>query len=151
MHPPLDLQVLLLGHVSDHPLDVTPWTHQRVSAQRWITVQKDEDLRVLVNHRVRAAILRVTVGQSADETRALARAAFIRLNVEGDAVGHAGYNEPAARMWWSRRTRALDLQGALATRVPAYRWLEVFKATLAVTGQELRGRGGHAERRLRPQ
>jgi 23S rRNA (adenine-N6)-dimethyltransferase len=50
-----------------------------------------------------------------------------------------------------RLARALGVTDALPTRVPAHRWLELFDATVAVTGDELRWRVGHAERRLREQ
>jgi SAM-dependent methyltransferase len=46
---------------------------------------------------------------------------------------------------------ALGLQDALPTRIPAHGWLDLFEATLAVTGDELRWRVGHSKARLREQ
>jgi len=50
-----------------------------------------------------------------------------------------------------RLARALNLRDAPPTRIPAHLWLELFNATAAVAGDELRLRVGHAEGHLRQQ
>ena len=50
-----------------------------------------------------------------------------------------------------RLARALDVSDAMPSCVPPSRWLELFNATVNLTGDELRWRVGDAERRLRRQ
>lgn len=95
--PALELEVFRLSKVTHHALDVPPWTDERVPAQRRTPIEEDQDLRILVNHNVRAPVFRVTLSEQADKAGSLSHPAFVRRNVEADSLGHSWYNARSMR------------------------------------------------------
>ena len=80
--PLLHVQVLRHREVGNHCFHVPTRAHERIPAQCWISVEKNQDIRVLVDHRRRAPVFRIMIGNGADEASAFPGEAFVVLRVE---------------------------------------------------------------------